>query len=230
MGIALSLGVVYELGRVTVPTFLDALRGAVTLETVDERAHEFARRVVRRTGMRLDVTRLGPVPTDRAYVYMFNHQSHMDVPVLYHVLPSPTVRMVAKKELFRVPVWGPAMRAAGYIRIDRSNREAAIASLQEASAQLARGVSIGIAPEGTRSRTGALGPLKKGGFHLALETRTPIVPVAIDGTREVLPSGGKSMRRGVRVRVTIGTPIPVDGRDLESLRDEVGAFLRRHVG
>jgi 1-acyl-sn-glycerol-3-phosphate acyltransferase len=121
------------------------------------------------------------------------------------------------------------LRAAEFIEIDRSNSAAARASI-EAAAQLVRsGVSVWVAPEGTRSRDGAIGALKKGGFHLAIGTATPIVPVAIDGTIHVLPRGARSPRTGQTVRVTIGDPIPVEGRDLDGLSRQVREFLVEHV-
>jgi 1-acyl-sn-glycerol-3-phosphate acyltransferase len=91
------------------------------------------------------------------------------------------------------------------------------------------GVSIYLAPEGTRSRDGSIGKLKKGGFHLALGTRAPIVPVAISGTINILPRGGKVMQTGVPVKVAIGAPIPVEGRDIEGLMAEVRDFLVKNV-
>jgi 1-acyl-sn-glycerol-3-phosphate acyltransferase len=90
-------------------------------------------------------------------------------------------------------------------------------------------VSIWMAPEGTRSYDGKIGPLKKGGFHLALDAGVPIVPVAIRGTMDAFKRGTKSMKKGQRVEITIGAPIDVAGRDLESLIAEVTTFLKAHV-
>lgn len=230
MGIGLSLYTVYALARVTVPTFVEGLRGPVQRGRIDDRARALGAQVVRKARMQLTVAGTELVPGGRAYVYMSNHQSHIDIPVIFHTIPSPTVRMVGKRELFRIPVWGQALRAAGFICVDRTDRRAAIASLDEARRQVEDGVSIWIAPEGTRSRTGAIGPLKKGGFHLALATAAPIVPIAIDGTRQVLPSQGKRMRYDVPVRVTYGAPIPVEGASVPALMERVAAFFREHVG
>ena len=90
-------------------------------------------------------------------------------------------------------------------------------------------MSIYLAPEGTRSRDGRIGPLKKGGFHLAIATATPIVPVAIRGTIDILPRGGKAMRTGRRVSVVIGHPIEVVGRDMAGLMTQVRDFLVKNV-
>src|ERR1019366_817617 len=128
--------------------------------------------------------------------------SFYDVPVLYYVLGG-NLRMVAKKELFDVPIFGRAMREAGFIEVDRSNRERAVQSLALAKEQLVAGTSVWIAPEGTRSDTGELGPFKKGGFHLAFETGLPILPVALKGTRDVLRARGLLSEAGHDVKVTI---------------------------
>jgi 1-acyl-sn-glycerol-3-phosphate acyltransferase len=160
---------------------------------------------------------------------MSNHQSHLDIPVLYATLPSPTIRMLAKKELFRIPFWGRGLRAAEFVEVDRSNHARAVQSIEHAAALVRDGVSIYLAPEGTRSRDGRIGPLKKGGFHLALGTGTPIVPVAVAGTLDILPRGGRAMNTGRPVRVRIGAPIAPEGRDLEDLMREVRDFLVQNV-
>ena len=160
---------------------------------------------------------------------MSNHQSHLDIPVLYATLPSPTIRMLGKKELFRIPIWGRGLRAAEFIEVDRSNHARAIKSIEYAARLVRDGVSIYLAPEGTRSRDGSIGALKKGGFHLALATGAPIVPVAIRGTIDILPRGSRVMKTGQRVDVTIGAPISVEGRELSALMTEVRDFLVNNV-
>jgi 1-acyl-sn-glycerol-3-phosphate acyltransferase len=229
MGIGLSLYTAFEIARGSVAVTVDALTGRLRRDDVDRRIMRFARNVVRAADIRIDVLGAENVPSDRTFVFMSNHQSHLDIPILYWSLPVKTLRMVAKAELFRVPIWGRAMREGGMIEVDRSNRRQAIESLRRAGDALADGVSIFIAPEGTRSRTGELGPLKKGGFHLALETNTPIIPVTISGSFHILPPETIRMRRGVEVVVQIGEPIEVEGRDVESLRDEVEAFFRANI-
>lgn len=229
MGRALSVYTVLEVARIVGPTVAEALIGRGGIESQDRRLHDFARRVVERARMRLTVTGADRVPLDRAYVYMSNHQSHIDIPVLYATVPSPTLRMVAKTELFRLPVFGYAMRIGHMIEVNRSDRARAVESLRRASELIDRGVSVWIAPEGSRSRTGALGPLKKGGFHLARDTGTPIVPVAISGTYNVLPPDTLRMAYDVPVHVAFGAPIPVEGRSVAHLMGEVGAFLTANV-
>lgn len=132
-------------------------------------------------------------------IFMANHQSSVDIWALVRVLPAPT-RFVAKRSLFRVPVMGWAMTAGGFISIDRRNRPSAIRSLERAAQRIRTGRPVVLFPEGTRSRDGRLQPFKKGPFHLALQARVPLVPVAISGSWRVLPPRKARIRPGpVRV-------------------------------
>jgi 1-acyl-sn-glycerol-3-phosphate acyltransferase len=225
VGVIDSVRVLGAMARITAPSLVEAARGHLARDVIDERIRWFANRVVDLLAIDLHVTGAELVPTDRAYVYMSNHQSHLDIPVLYATLPSRTIRMLAKKELFQIPLWGRGLRAAEFVEVDRQDHGRAVRSIERAAELLRDGVSIWIAPEGTRSRDGRLGRLKKGGFHLARATGTPIVPVAIRGTIDVLPRGGRAMRTGCRVDVTIGAPIAVAHREVDELAREVEAFL-----
>jgi 1-acyl-sn-glycerol-3-phosphate acyltransferase len=207
----------YEALAVSVPTVIDGARGQLTHKVCDERLERFAAHVMRNAEIAVSVrgrenleggqsTRGGLDAGTRTYVVMSNHQSHYDIPVLYYVLGG-RMRMVAKTELFKLPVFGRAIRDAGMIEVDRGNRQRAIASLAVAKKQLAEGTHIWIAPEGTRSESGELLPFKKGGFVLALDMEAPILPITIKGTRDVLPAHGMLSRRGVEVHVTLHPPI-----------------------
>jgi len=224
-----SVRVLGAMARVTSTTLVDLLRGDVKRENIDERTRWFGRRVIELLDVDLHAHGAENVPPGRAYVYMSNHQSHLDIPMLYATLPSPTIRMLGKKELFDIPLWGRGLRAAEFIEVDRSNHAAAVKSIEHAARLVQDGVSIYLAPEGTRSRDGRIGKLKKGGFHLALGTGAPIVPVAVKGTIDILPRGGKVMKTHQRVDVTIGQPIDVERRDLDELMRQVREFLVKHV-
>jgi len=208
---------------------LDMLRGTLDRAEVDHAARWFGHRVIELLEVDLVATGADRVPPGRAYVYMSNHQSHLDVPMLYATLPSPTIRMLAKKELFQIPIWGKGLRAAEFIEVDRANHVRAIASIDRAKELILDGVSVWLAAEGTRSFDGRIGPLKKGGFHLATETGTPIVPVSIRGTIDILKRGARAMQKGKHVEVVIGEPIAVEGRSMDDLMAEVRAFLVENV-
>jgi 1-acyl-sn-glycerol-3-phosphate acyltransferase len=224
-----SLRVLGAMARITAPSLVDVARGRLARASVDERARWFGRRVIELLDIRLDATGVERVPPGRAYVYMSNHQSHLDIPVLYATLPSPTIRMLGKTELFQIPLWGRGLRAAEFIEVDRSNHARAIASIERAAELIRDGVSIYLAPEGTRSRDGRIGKLKKGGFHLARDTHTPIVPVAIRGTIDILPRGTRTMHAGKPVAVTIGSPIDITAREISDVMREVEEFFVEHV-
>jgi 1-acyl-sn-glycerol-3-phosphate acyltransferase len=149
----------------------------------------------------------------QSYVIMSNHQSHFDVLAFYGHW-GRQFRWVMKEELRKVPGIGWYCSAGGHIFLDRSSREAAIRSLRDARSLLEGGISVMIFPEGTRSRDGRLGTMKKGGFMMALDLDLPILPVSISGSRHVLP--GRSMRLlPGSIRIKIHPPIdPADyGRE-----------------
>ena len=142
---------------------------------------------------------------DRSYIYMSNHQSNFDIPVALAYFPFK-FRWVAKAELFKIPIFGNAMRRVGHINIDRSNRRAAFKSLKKAAKNIQEGVSVLIYPEGTRSKDGNIRPFKKGGFVLAVESGAPIVPVIIHGTWPIM-SKDKIIIKPGNVTIEIKEPI-----------------------
>lgn len=138
--------------------------------------------------VRTRVTGAEKLTPGRSYIYMPNHQSNADIPLLLGRLPVQ-FRWLAKAELFKIPIFGRAMHGVGYISIDRSNRKSAFESLARAARTIRDGTSVLIFPEGTRSRDGRLLSFKKGGFVLAVDSGVPIVPVIIQGTRNIIPKG-----------------------------------------
>ncbi len=161
------------------------------------------------TGVRLEVRGLEHLNPKEAYVFAANHQSQFDIPVLAVALPYQ-IRWLAKKSLFQIPFFGWALRAIGYIPVDRENPRKGYASLLAAAEKIKGGFSVVIFPEGTRSPTGQLLPFKTGGFVLAIKSGKPVVAVAICGTKEIMPKGKLYVRPG-RVRVRIFPPIPTKG-------------------
>jgi 1-acyl-sn-glycerol-3-phosphate acyltransferase len=217
-------------GRISVPTVIDAALGRVTMARCDERLDWWARELLRDAEVELTVRGREHVEQGQSqepFVVMSNHQSLYDIPVIFCAIPG-RVRMVAKSELFKVPIWGAAMTAAGFIRIDRSDREQAVKTLSESGSMLKDGTHVWIAPEGTRSATGALGPFKSGGFRMALEAGARILPVAVDGTRHVLPAKGAIVQTKQRVTVTICAPIDPRAYGLDR-RKELMADVRAAI-
>jgi 1-acyl-sn-glycerol-3-phosphate acyltransferase len=180
-------------------------------------------------GIRVEVHGLGHVLRDRPQVFMSNHESNLDTFVLLLSLPA-SIRFVAKKELSRIPLFAQAMKAAGHVFIDRGERATAMKNMRVAGRRMeAENLSLGLYPEGTRSRTGALGVFRRGTFVLAIETQKPIIPVAIQGSRNILTAGSPRIRAGL-VSLRVGPQIQTAGltaADREPLLREVRAAVER---
>jgi 1-acyl-sn-glycerol-3-phosphate acyltransferase len=200
--LALSLRNICETLAICFPTVVEAVRGRVTKDVCDERLGRWSRAVLDNARIHLDLLGRENLRPGQTYLVMSNHQSLYDIPVLFQSI-GPNVRMVAKRELFQVPIFGGALAAAGFVAIDRRNRQAAIRGLDHARDVMAHGTHVWIAPEGTRSLTGELLPFKKGAFHLAFEAEMLILPVTLSGTRDTLPAKGWRSNPGANVRVTI---------------------------
>ena len=155
--------------------------------------------------IKVTVKGLSNIDPSIPYIYMPNHQSNFDIPVLLGHL-AVQFRWLAKMELFKIPIFGRAMRKAGYISIDRYDRQSAFKSLNLAAKKIKSGVSVLIFPEGTRSRDGKIRPFKKGGFVLAIDSGVPIVPVVIKGTYAIMTKGKFRMNPG-HVSMFVHEPI-----------------------
>jgi len=191
----------------------------------------WSRSILAASGIQVAVSGMERIDPARPYIFMSNHQSNFDIPVLLAHLPVQ-FRWLAKAELFKIPVFGRAMRGAGYISIDRADREAAFKSLGEASEAIRKGVAIMIFPEGTRSLDGTLKPFKKGGFVLAVDVGVPIVPVAIRGTHAIMAKRTWIIRPR-DVAVEVGEPIDTSDctrATKEALMERVRAAIRHGLG
>jgi 1-acyl-sn-glycerol-3-phosphate acyltransferase len=167
-------------------------------------------------GIDLDVAGLDRLDRKTPYVFMSNHLSFLDAPLLVTVVDRP-VRFVVKRFVFRVPVLGLGMRFAGYVPLDKEG-------VGEGRKRIARAIelikerrySFLVYPEGTRSPEGTLLPFRRGGFFLALDAGAPIVPVSIRGTYELMPRGARRIRKGP-VRIVFHEPIAVSGYAPETM-------------
>jgi len=157
---------------------------------------------------------LANIKPDKSYVYMANHQSNFDIPVLLGYLPVQ-FRWLAKAELFKIPVFGRAMLGAGYVEIDRFNRKSAFESIEKAAQRMKDGVSVMIFPEGTRSKDGSVQPFKKGGFVMAIKSGVPIIPVILRGTWPIMAKSSLRINPG-DVEMEIGEPIDTSGYSMET--------------
>lgn len=146
-------------------------------------------------GARIEIRGRENLKAGQTYIFMSNHVSNLDPPVVIPLLPGRSSVLV-KKELFRIPLLGTAMKLAKLVPVDRTDREAAIASIREATAVLASGLHMSVFPEGTRSADGRLQPLKKGPFYLAEHSGVPVVPVTVNGTYHIWPKHRFAMKPG----------------------------------
>jgi 1-acyl-sn-glycerol-3-phosphate acyltransferase len=177
-------------------------------------------------GARLTVIGLENVDPKRPTVYVSNHQSTLDIPVLFMAIPI-NFRFVAKSQLRWVPVLGWFLWIGGHIFVNRSNHRSAVRSLHAAGLKIRNGCSILMYPEGTRSADGRILPFKKGPFRLAVEAGVAVCPVTIEGTAQIMPKNRWTITPG-EVKVKIGKPIDASayaerGRDalMQDVRDVV---------
>jgi 1-acyl-sn-glycerol-3-phosphate acyltransferase len=181
------------------------------------------------SGMRYRVRGAENILRDRAAVYAVNHASNVEPPVLFDALSPlfPRLRVLYKAELRKLPILVRAFDLAGFVPLERGNREQSLPAIERAAGALRAGNSFLIFPEGTRSRTGELLPFKKGGFVMALKAQAPVVPVAISGARDAMRKGSPWIRP-VTMTVSFGRPIETTGLTLED-RDLLVERTRRAV-
>ena len=182
-------------------------------------------------GQRLIVNGRFPDPKEGPFIYVFNHTSMLDTLIMIALLPEHT-NAVGKKEQFDVPIWGWIIKRWGALPIDRADRAAAIATLDVVGESFANGHSLLVAPEGTRSPTGALAPFKKGPFHLAGRYQVPILPVVIRGAFASKHRGDWRLRPN-RISIDILPPIrpgDMDGQArVDALHKETHAAFQHHL-
>lgn len=171
-------------------------------------------------GVKIEVRGLEHLEAGHNYIFMSNHASNLDPPLLIPVIPG-RCSVLVKKELFRIPVLGTGMRVAQLVSVDRGDQEAAIESAHAAIKVLRQGLHMVIYPEGTRTGDGRLLPLKKGPFHLAMDSGVPVVPVTLLGTYESWPRTRFALKPGT---ATVVFHPPIDPReysDRETLMEAV---------
>ncbi len=188
--------------------------------------------ILRGSNVRLTARGLDLIEPGESYIVMANHRSMYDIPVLHYLLGrGRDLRWIGKQELLKVPVFGWVFGVSRHIAIDRRNRGRAIAALKSAAAGSATGVSFVIMPEGTRSVDGRLAPFKKGGFHLAIDTGLPILPVTILDSERLMRKGEWWILHGA-IEVVVSPAIEAADEDrsrldalVERVREEIEAIL-----
>ena len=179
---------------------------------MDRANRGWARSVLSAAGVRVTVRGLEHLHPSGVQIIAANHQSYFDIWALIAGLPA-SVRFIAKRELGKIPMLSVGMRSAGHVLIDRDRPRSARKTLREASDRMrAEQLTLVLFPEGTRSRDGRLGRFRRGAFALALETRAPLVPTAVDGGQRVYPPGAKRVRPG-SITVRLGPPIRLEGAE-----------------
>jgi 1-acyl-sn-glycerol-3-phosphate acyltransferase len=179
---------------------------------------------VRLTGVRVQTVGLDKLDRARTYIFMSNHVSNLDPPITIPLIPRRTSVMV-KKELFRYPILGQAMRIGSLVPVDRGNRDAGIESVRIAKQVVQQGLNMTVYVEGKRSFDGKLLPFKKGPFYLAMECGVPVVPVTIVGTHDLMPKGRFAIKPGA-VTVIFHPPIePQDFGSRECLMEKVRGVI-----
>jgi 1-acyl-sn-glycerol-3-phosphate acyltransferase len=189
-------------------------------------ARTWGRSILFASRIHVTVKGFSRIDPDKPYIFMPNHMSNFDIPVILAHL-KVQFRWLAKAELFRFPIFGFAMKRAGYISIDRSNRKSAFESLAQAARMIRNGRSVLIFPEGTRSRDLSVKEFKKGGFVLALESGVPIVPIVIHGTWRIMSKNGLIIRPG---NVTLEILDPIETSDYSrATKDELLKRVRAAI-
>ncbi|MCP4754671.1 MAG: 1-acyl-sn-glycerol-3-phosphate acyltransferase [Proteobacteria bacterium] len=203
-------------------------------KTIDDRLRWWAKSAL--NFIKLSYTVHNPndfrIEKGKSYIFMCNHASLYDIPLSMLTIKA-SIRMLAKKELINIPIWGRSMLMTDFVSLDRQNRRQALKDLENAKEKMKKGIVLWIAPEGSRSRTGELQPFKRGGFRLAMEMGAMIIPVGIKGTHEILPAKTFDVRTGRHADAYIGKPVDASKYSVRTRKDliaEVENQIRDMIG
>jgi 1-acyl-sn-glycerol-3-phosphate acyltransferase len=181
---------------------------------------------VKLAGVKIEPVGLEKLDSSRTYIFMSNHTSNLDPPILLPLIPRRT-SVMAKKELFSYPLLGETMRIGSLVPVDRGNRDAGIGAVRAAAEVIRQGINMTIYVEGKRSFDGKLLPFKKGPFYLAMECGVPVVPVTIVGTHEIMPKARFRISPGT-AKIIFHDPIePADFGNRDCLMERVRAVVNQ---
>ncbi len=216
-------------------TFIATVIALIMSPLSQEKTHRFihlwGRVCLLLAGLKIEVHGTENIPRDTPAIYVSNHQSNFDIPIIYGGLPVP-FNWLAKKELFRIPLFGPALRLNGNIPIDRSNRKTTLHSIMEAAQRIKDGTSVIIFPEGTRTPDGRLQAFKKGALLIAAKAQVPVIPIVIRGSYQIQPKDRWGINPG-KVQLDILPAIPTDNlktRDIDQLTDKIHTLISTTLG
>lgn len=207
--------------------------GRLSITDVDRRMKWWASQLLGLVRVRTRVTGTeNMLEPGRRVIVMCNHSSLYDIPVAISALDT-SFRFVAKKELFNIPIFGSALKRGGFLSIDRHNREQAVKDLQRAKEQMLKGITLWMSPEGTRSKDGKLADFKRGGFHIAIETKALIVPIVIKDIHKLQAGDNLDLYLGQDIEVEICEPVDAAEFTLENRRaliNQVRAIMLSALG
>jgi 1-acyl-sn-glycerol-3-phosphate acyltransferase len=178
-------------------------------------------------GIKIEVSGVDKIDQKTPYIYMANHLSFLDGPMLFMLIPQ-LIRVILKKEIFRLPIIGQGMRFVRFVPVDRKGGRGGKKSIEKAARLIReKGYSFLIFPEGTRSHDGRIQAFRRGGFFLALESQASVVPISIRGTYELMPRGTIFAKKG-KVQVLFHPPVSVQGYEstnMQALVDRVKGIV-----
>ncbi len=192
--------------------------GKPTREWTDKIIHHWVDQLLQSVQVNYKVinpNHVEPTP-GKATIIMCNHSSAYDIPLSFKAFPKHSIRMLAKKELSRIPLMGQAMTASEFPFIDRKNRYQAMKDLAHAKELMESGIILWVAPEGTRSKNGKLSPFKKGSFITAIQAQAIIIPIGIRGANNILPARSFNIHLNQEAEIHIGKPIDTSQFSLEN--------------
>lgn len=195
-------------------------------------SHFFSGGILKISLVRVEKSGLDNFDHDKPYIFVSNHSSHYDIPVLQHSIPNK-MGMIFKKELAKIPFFGWQLKWGPYVMIDRNDPEKALKSIVEAKEKISKlGMSVVVFAEGTRSTTGEVQPFKRGAFYLASRSGFPIIPVSISHSNKIMPKG-KFRIKGGTVKVHFDKPIPtnqlVNKKDELDLMEKVRSVVIQNI-
>ena len=214
-------------------TILELTFRRIPRSVLDKRLRWWARKLLNRIDLQYRVHNPHQVEIEagKATIVMCNHTSYYDIPLSLMALHG-SIRMLAKKELLKIPVWGKAMQLTGFVSIDRFNPRRALKDMKYAKGVMENGIVLWIAPEGTRSKDGQLQSFKPGGFRLAIECGATIIPLGIQGSHRIMHANSLVVKRKVDVDVHIGQPIDAAGyskKERDQLAKDVETAIRELI-